>query len=143
MERRVSHKPNSERETRRGCAQEVSQTNIGSDDESDREDDDEVDDEEVDDNEDRSSGSSDETLQCNVCDRPFPSSALLAKHQIKKKHFGCSVCDTVFPSLRALEEHKEILDHWSDDDNPLTEDDNDDYRNTIVKPQREELERLL
>jgi hypothetical protein len=44
----------------------------------------------------------------------------------------------------ALEQHKETLEHWSDDevqDNDQTDDDNDEP--DIVRPQREELERLL
>ncbi len=109
-------------------------------------DDHELEDEEDGEDEDNTSesSSSEEALSCNVCDRSFSTARQLAQHQLQKRHFGCSVCDTVFPTLMALEQHKETLEHWSDDeaqDNDQTDDDNDEP--DIVRPQREELERLL
>lgn len=109
------------------------------------------------DDEDDVSGSEyDDDLSCNVCDRSFSSTRLLAQHQQKKRHFGCSVCNSCFPSLHALEHHKESLDHWSEDDGNTYEsdsccDDSDDDRQPVAasveqkdQPKKsEEMERLL
>ncbi|XP_063866947.1 uncharacterized protein LOC135104014 [Scylla paramamosain] len=59
------------------------------------------------DSSDSSSDDDDEALTCNVCDRAFPTSRLLASHQTRKRHYGCSTCENVFPTLMSLEAHKE------------------------------------
>ncbi|XP_063590340.1 uncharacterized protein LOC134767223 isoform X2 [Penaeus indicus] len=68
----------------------------------------------------------DEALTCNVCDRAFPTSRLLASHQTRKRHYGCSTCENVFPTLMSLEAHKEETNHWSDDDLFIDDEDDDD-----------------
>ncbi|VEN51465.1 unnamed protein product, partial [Callosobruchus maculatus] len=79
-----------------------------------------------------------EALTCNVCDRSFSSLKQLSSHKQKKRHFGCSGCDSIFPSLMLLEHHKEEFEHWSDtDDDILTDSDEED---TVIS---EECERLL
>ncbi|KAG1660695.1 hypothetical protein GQR58_021896 [Nymphon striatum] len=86
----------------------------------------------------------DEDLTCNVCDRSFDSTRLLAVHQQKKRHFGCSVCDSVFPSLTRLETHKESLDHWSEDEGLTHDSESDDDSDEEEGDGKvEELERLL
>nr|CAI5843964.1 unnamed protein product [Callosobruchus analis] len=73
-----------------------------------------------------------EALTCNVCDRSFSSLKQLSSHKQKKRHFG------IFPSLMLLEHHKEEFEHWSDtDDDILTDSDEED---TVIS---EECERLL
>ncbi|XP_054160802.1 uncharacterized protein LOC128958870 [Oppia nitens] len=91
-------------------AQDVSDVdNSGSESSDDEEDDDELSDW-------SSQSSTDETLQCNVCDHTYATSRQLARHQMHRKHFGCSLCDTLFPSIAALQQHKQSLEHWSDND---------------------------
>lgn len=89
----------------------------------------------------------DDGLACNVCDRTFASSRLLALHQQRRRHFGCSVCDSLFPHLMALEEHRERLDHWSedegDDEESRLSDDSAGSDSDGSQERPEELERLL
>ncbi|XP_072396056.1 uncharacterized protein [Diabrotica undecimpunctata] len=78
-----------------------------------------------------------EALTCNVCDRMFACPKQLSSHKQKKRHFGCSACDSIFPSLMSLEHHKDEFEHWSDEDDYLTDTEEDD------ESVSEECERLI
>ncbi|XP_064119236.1 uncharacterized protein LOC135224303 [Macrobrachium nipponense] len=108
-------------------------------DDSDVDDDDDEDDDDDDDDDDEEDD--DEARTCNVCDRSFPTTRLLASHQTRKRHYGCSICENVFPTLMSLEAHKEESNHWSDDDLFLDDDDDDDLEDYYYDDEENEEER--
>ena len=52
----------------------------------------------------------DEALTCNVCDRAFPTSRLLASHQTRKRHYGWGACEGREGKVEDSKEGKEAED---------------------------------